>query len=117
MQPMGRFARFFTALMVTGLLMAASSTAASAVYSYQGSDYSYNYSSSYMRTCDQESDSTKVKSKADSDNFGGGSDAAKDTDGNNGICATKNVGWSIFRHKTCEYRSWWPDTCGNWQAA
>ena len=86
-----------------------------AVYSWNGDDYSWDYSSAGIQTCDMESDSTKVKSKADKDQWGSGYDAAKDVDGNNGICATANMGWDIHRHKTCEYRSFWPDDCGNWQ--
>ncbi len=92
---------------------------ANAATSYQGSDYSYDHSQTYITTCDQESDNTKVKSEVDDDNSNanGTTDAAHDVDGNNGICASCNAGWSIHRHKTCEYRAWWPDQCGNWQAA
>ena len=104
------------ALTVSILIYAASTTAVAAVKSYNGHDYSEEYSSSYIKTCDMESDSTKVKSRVDLDNEGNGYEGAKDVDGNNGVCATKNVGWRMHRHKTCEYRSWWPDSCGNWQA-
>lgn len=104
------------ALLAMALLTAFSATAVSAVTSTQGADYSFEYSTTYMQTCDEESDATKVKSVADSDNAGGGTDGAKDIDGDNGTCATKNMGWTVERHRTCEYRAWWPDTCGNWQA-
>lgn len=88
----------------------------SAVYSYQGSDYSYDYGSyRSMRVCDQESDETPVKGEYDYDLSGGGSGSVKDSDGNNGVCATGTVANIIKRHKTCEYRSFYPDTCGNWQ--
>jgi hypothetical protein len=90
---------------------------ADAATSWNGSDNSVDYNNKqYIQTCDNESDSTKVKSKIDNNNSGSGSDAAKDTDGNNGQCATYNAGYSIFRHQTCEYRAAWPDSCGNWKA-
>lgn len=106
--------RNLLALLVSFAVLSISGVAVG-VYSWNGSDYSWDYSSTGIQTCDMESDSTKVKSKADNDNDGSGSNAAKDVDGNNGICATANMGWDIWRHKTCEYRSFWPDDCGNWQ--
>lgn len=104
------------AILLLAVVLAASGTLAGAVKSYNGDDYSEDFDGSYIETCDMESDETKVKSQADDDNVGSGSDAAKDVDGNNGICGTANMGWSIYRHRTCEYRSLWPDACGNWQA-
>lgn len=91
---------------------------ANAVRSYQGSDYSEDYNTKKsIRTCDQESDSTPVKGVYD---MNSGSDGdVKDSDGNNGVCGSKTVSTTsnyIMRHKTCEYRSFWPDECGNWQA-
>ena len=50
------------------------------------------------------------------DGSGGSDGSVKDSDGNNGVCATKDTGGTVSRHKTCEYRSAWPDSCGNWQA-
>ncbi len=112
-------ARSLTGLTAMAMLMTVSATAVGAVRSYNGSDYSYDYGSnhSYIATCDLEGDETKVKSVTDSDRYNGGeSDAAKDVDGANGICATANMGYSIYRHQTCEYRALWKDACDNWQA-
>lgn len=105
-----------TALLIAMAILAVSSATVGAVTSWQGDDYSYDWSGTYITTCDEESDQTRVKSVADNDAFGSGTDAAKDVDGNNGICATSNLPWTIHRHKTCEYRSFWPDECGNWQS-
>ena len=113
---MNTLGRVSAAFVVLAALFAVSGTLAGAVTSYNGLDYSYDYRVTYMGTCDEESDQTKVKSIADDDQYGSGTDAAKDVDGNNGICGTANMGWSIYRHRTCEYRSWWPDDCGSWQA-
>ena len=104
------------ALLASAVLLAVSSTVAGAVSSYQGDDLSWDWSGSHITTCDEESDATQVKSVADDDAMGSGIDAAKDVDGSNGVCATSNLPWTIHRHKTCEYRSFWPDQCGNWQA-
>lgn len=91
--------------------------AAGAATSYEGSDFSYDFSSRrYMAACDQESDNTPVKGEYDFDLAGASNGDVRDSDGNNGICATKNTGGTVARHKTCEYRSLWPDACGNWQA-
>lgn len=106
--------RTLFALLVSSVVLSISGIAAG-IYSRNGSDYSWDYSSTGIQTCDMESDSTKVKSKADNNNIGTGYNAAKDVDGNNGICASANMGWDIYRHRTCEYRSFWPDDCGNWQ--
>lgn len=103
-------------LFVSLMILALSSATVGAVTSWQGDDYSYDYSKTYITTCDEESDRTRVKSVADDDALGSGIDAAKDVDGNNSICATSNLEWTIHRHKTCEYRSFWPDECGNWQS-
>lgn len=104
------------ALLVSTAILAVSSSAVGAVTSYQGDDFSYDWSDTYITTCDEESDQTRVKSVADDNASGSGIDAAKDVDGNNDICATSNLPWTIHRHKTCEYRSFWPDECGNWQS-
>lgn len=97
-------------------LALSSVSAALASTSWQGSDYSFNYSTTYIQTCDQESDSTKVKSIGDNNGSGGGDNVAYDNDGNNGTCGSANAGWAIWRHRTCEYRAAWPDQCGNWMA-
>lgn len=105
------------ALLSGALLWAVSFGVAGAAFSYEGSDYSYDYNSkSYIATCDQESDSTPVKGEYDFNNSGGSDGNVKDSDGNNGSCASKNTNGVIVRHKTCEYRSFWPDTCGSWVA-
>ncbi len=84
-------------------------TAVGAIKSFNGSDYSFQYGSgnSYMKTCDMESDSTKVKSKTDRDNQDHGEDAAEYVDGVSFKCATANMSYSIFRHRTCECRALW----------
>ena len=113
---MNTLSRFGAGLLALAVLMAIWGTVASAVTSWNGDDYSKDYSDTYMETCDMESDEVKVKSQADDDGYGSGTDAAKDVDGNNGVCGTANMGWSIYRHRTCEYQSFWPDACGNWKA-
>ncbi len=86
---------------------------ADAVFSYQGSDYSFDWYGSQQYTCDEESDSTPVK--ANYQLTDGTYYDVRDSDGNNGNCAGGPWTYAyIHRHKTCEYRSWWPDTCGNW---
>ncbi len=91
-------------------------SSAASVYSFEGSDYSWNASSTSLKACDQESDSTPVKGEYDYDQSGGGSGSVKDSDGANGICASRTGLNIIKRHKTCEYRTAWPDACGNWQS-
>lgn len=112
------------ALGVVGLgavLAVVSPVVASAVYSYHGSDYSYDSNSrTRMTACDRESDSTKVKAVYHRTGAYGLADIdVYDTDGNNGVCGSGNLpsGTTVIEHKTCEYRSFWPDACGNWQAA
>lgn len=103
--------------MVCAAVLTGSYSAASAVYSYQGSDYSYDYNSrTYLRNCDQESDSTATKGIYDFNSSGDSDGNVSDQDGNNGVCASKNTGGTINRHRTCEIPNWWPDECGNWAA-
>ncbi|WP_093850981.1 MULTISPECIES: hypothetical protein [Streptomyces] len=85
--------------------------------SYNGNDYSYDSQSrERMTACDQESDSTPVKGEYYNVNDGTKRDV-KDSDGNNGVCASEGNGaGKVLKHKTCEYRSLWPDACGNWQS-
>lgn len=92
------------------------SSGAASVYSYEGNDYSWNATSKSLKACDQEADSTPVKGEYDYDFSGGGSGSVKDSDGANGICASTSTANIIKRHKTCEYRSGWPDACGNWNS-
>jgi hypothetical protein len=73
-----------------------------------------------MTTCDSESDSTKVKANYRRNNASTGN--VYDVDGNNGRCGsgwvnTANPDLYVVEHKTCEYRTAWPDECGNWVAA
>ena len=90
---------------------------ASAAYSYQGQDYSYDYSSRHnLRNCDQEADSTSTKGIYDFIDEGGSNGNVSDQDGANGVCASAATGGTIARHRTCENPNWWPDECGNWQA-
>jgi hypothetical protein len=85
--------------------------------SYQGSDYSDDTGNDrYLVTCDRESDKTIVKGFYDFNDSGGSNGHITDGDGNNGVCASRYSGGTTRRHKTCEARSPWPDTCGNWQA-
>lgn len=102
-------------------LVVISPLVASAVTSYHGADYSYDSNSkTRMTACDMESDQTKVKAVFHRTGAYGLSDHdVYDTDGNNGVCASGNLpsGTTVIEHKTCEYRSFWPDDCGNWQAA
>ncbi|WP_431780940.1 hypothetical protein [Streptomyces chumphonensis] len=96
-----------------GLIFAAP-TAASALASYNGSDYSYDFNSrTDIKTCDKESDSTGVKAVYEYGSSGSGS--VKDGDGNNGVCAQEGSPGKITGHKTCETPNFWPDSCGNWQ--
>jgi hypothetical protein len=104
-------------------VVAAAPGVAGAAYSYQGSDYSYNNSTrTIMYACDKESDETKVKAnyrRASGSYLGN----VYDVDGNNGKCASGYTATqydsrdTVVEHKTCEYRSFWPDECGNWVAA
>ncbi|MFE2044214.1 hypothetical protein ACFXAZ_25470 [Streptomyces sp. NPDC059477] len=92
-------------------------TGASALTSYNGSDYSFDSESrERMTACDKESDSTPVKGEYY--NVGNNTKRdVKDSDGNNGTCASEGNGvGKVLKHKTCEYRSAWPDACGNWQS-
>lgn len=106
------------AALLTGMVLVGSSAIASAdVYSYQGDDYSYDYSSKHnIRNCDSESDSTSTKGIYDFNGEGGSNGNVSDQDGNNGVCASKATGGTIVRHRTCETPNWWPDQCGNWQS-
>lgn len=109
--------RAAAAVVVCVAVLTASYGAVSAVYSYQGEDYSYDYNSRvYLRNCDQEADSTSTKGIYDFNSSGDSNGNVSDQDGANGVCASKNTGGTIARHRTCENPNWWPDTCGNWQA-
>lgn len=70
----------------------------------------------HLRNCDQESDSTATKGIYDFNSSGDSNGNVSDQDGNNGVCASKNTGGTINRHRTCEIPNWWPDECGNWAA-
>jgi len=98
-------------------LFAGSAATASAVTSYQGDDYSYDYNSkTYMKACDKESDGNEVKGNYDFNSSGDTNGSAIDSDGNNGVCGARNTGGTVARHRTCEAINFWPDNCGNWQA-
>lgn len=85
--------------------------------SYQGQDYSQDYNARhYLRNCDRESDSISTKGIYDFTSAGASNGNISDQDGNNGVCASKNTGGLIIRHRTCENENWWPDQCGNWTA-
>ncbi len=103
------------ALSVT--LLAGSAASASAITSWQGDDYSYDYNSkTYIKACDKESDGNEVKGVYDFNNSGDSNGSALDSDGNNGVCGSKNTSGTIVRHRTCEAINFWPDNCGSWQA-
>lgn len=105
------------ALALSAAVLAGSNAVASATTSFQGQDYSYDYSSRHnMANCDQEADSTSTKGIYDFDNSGGSNGNISDQDGSNGVCASKPTGGTVVRHRTCETPNWWPDQCGNWQA-
>lgn len=112
-----RMAKAAGVAMVCGTILGGSYGIASASYSYQGSDFSYDYNSRrYLANCDQESDETATKGIYDFNSTGDGNGNISDQDGANGVCASKNTGGTIIRHRTCEIPNWWPDQCGNWQA-
>lgn len=112
-----RLRKSAAALLLTIGVFAVSFGAASAATSYQGSDYSQDYNTRrYLRNCDRESDSTSTKGIYDFNSTGGANGSISDQDGNNGVCASRNAGSTINRHRTCETPNWWPDTCGNWAA-
>ncbi|SFD62914.1 hypothetical protein [Streptomyces aidingensis] len=103
-------------LAVTALFVSAP-TAAHALYSYNGADYSYDFNNrNDIETCDKESDSTGVKAVYE---YGSNNDtdSVKDGDGNNDHCAREGAPGTnkINGHKTCETPNFWPDSCGNWQ--
>jgi hypothetical protein len=109
--------RLTNGLLLSIVIFVGSSATASAVVSWQGDDYSYDYNSRvYLKTCDMESDGNEVKGVYDSNNSGDPSGYVLDSDGNNGVCGSKNTGIIIVRHRTCEAINFWPDNCGNWQA-
>lgn len=93
-------------------------TSAAAATSYNGSDYSYDYNTKQnLRTCDQESDSTPVKGRADDDGNLTTDQTILDSDGNNGVCASATITLypgRIWHHSTCEAPRFRPDPCGNW---
>lgn len=112
-----RIAKLAAAGAFSAVVLAGSYGAAGAVTSYQGSDYSQDYNSKkYLRNCDQEADSTSTKGIYDFNSSGDSNGNVSDQDGANGVCASKNTGSTINRHRTCENPNWWPDTCGNWAA-
>lgn len=99
------------------LIFVGSSATTSAIMSFHGDDYSYDYYAKvYIRACDMESDGNEVKGNYDFNNSGDPSGSVIDGDGNNGVCASKNTAGTIVRHRTCEAINFWPDSCGNWQA-
>jgi hypothetical protein len=105
------------AALLTVTVFTGSYATAAASYSYQGSDYSYDYNSRHnLRNCDQEADSTSTKGIYDFNSSGDSNGNVSDQDGANGVCASKATGGTIARHRTCENPNWWPDQCGNWQA-
>jgi len=107
-----------TTLVVTGAVLTGSYQASSAGFSFQGSDYSRDFNSKHsIENCDEEADSTSTKGIYDYNADGGSDGNVSDQDGANGICASKSVGGTIARHRTCENPNWWPDTCGNWAAS
>jgi hypothetical protein len=116
--PSEEFMRTFHALVaaaIFGLLFVGATTAANAAVSRQGDDFTQDYNDrDRIRTCDNESDSTPVKGEYDTAGLISGG-TVYDSDGNNGVCAHENPSSYILRHQTCEYRSFWPDECGNWQ--
>ena len=68
------------------VMFAGSAATASAVYSYQGDDYSYDYNSkTYMRACDRESDGNEVKGNYDFNGSGDTNGSAWDSDGNKAL--------------------------------
>lgn len=110
-------AKLVAAALFSVLMLAGSYGAAGAAFSYQGDDYSWDYNSSTsLRNCDMEADSTSTKGIYDFNSSGGSDGNVSDQDGANGVCASKNTGGTIDRHRTCENPNWWPDTCGNWAA-
>ncbi|MEU3046658.1 MULTISPECIES: hypothetical protein [unclassified Streptomyces] len=100
---------------VAGLVVFAPTTA-SALWSYNGDDYSYDHNSrNNITTCDKESDQTGVKAVYE---YGlGARDEVKDGDGNNGVCAGEGTPGPLLinGHQTCETPHFWPDSCGNWK--
>jgi hypothetical protein len=104
-------------VVVSCVILIVSSAAASAIVSYHGDDYSFDYNAkTYIKACDMESDGNEVKGNYDFNNSGDASGSVIDGDGNNGVCASKNTAGTIVRHRTCEAINFWPDSCGNWQA-
>lgn len=107
---------------LTVLLFVAAGPTANALTSWNGSDFTYssgryNTQSYYSKTCDRESDETKVKGYI----YMPGPDyVLRDTNGNNGTepygqCDAVNHSLFIYNvqgSKTCEYRAAWPDSCG-----
>lgn len=108
--------RHVKAAVAASVIWVGAAGVATAITSYEGKDYSFNFGLRHITACDKESDSTPVKGVYDDNNSGNGIGDVKDSSGNDGRCASENTTRDIDRHKTCEYRSFWPDACGSWRA-
>lgn len=100
---------------IVACTLALLSGTASAVTSYQGDDYSYDYNQQkYLAVCDQEDDGnfayTIYVLYYDSTDY-----RLEDYQGSGDPCETDGPMYSkIYGHKTCEDVPRLPDYCGEW---
>jgi hypothetical protein len=115
-QRMKRSARAAVLAGATAILsVLVSYSAAGAVTSYHGSDYTYDYNFKLrIKACDQEADSNHVKGGYAFYSGGGEVGYVEDVDGFNTICATGSSATEYYRHHTCE-RNLFAWDCDNWQ--
>lgn len=105
--------RFAVLSAIFAALLLAAPTAVFAARAYQGQDYAEDHASrTVMWACDREADSIPVKAVLVT--TGGSTFEVKDSDGSNGNCASRGSFGTVQKFKACEYRSAWPDDCGNW---
>ena len=88
--------------------------AASAAYSYDGDDYSWDYhSATYLAVCDAEDDGNTAYAKAHIPTPPWDFWYRVDSNGYPGCTYNYFSGYTITEHQTCEDISWWPDHCGS----
>jgi hypothetical protein len=97
------------------LMVAALPVAASGLYSYEGSDYSYDfgsYGNAWIANCDMEADGNgayaKYKIIGSGDQY-----RLQDPNGSQPGCGYGGpYGTYLYSHQTCEDVAFWPDPCG-----
>jgi len=110
-----RTRRFPGFALTIALVAAALPGVASALYSYEGSDYSYDfgsYGNGWLANCDMESDGNGAYAKY---KLVGSGDQHRleDPNGSQSGCGYGgSYATYIYSHQTCEDQAWQPDPCG-----